>query len=112
MCNCTLSFYLIIRNSNTYRLEVVLLDVLEVVYSTYLEFYGSSVITHDDAVGVELKYTDSPHLSDSTLYSMVECLSLVVAVGEDENLLGIHHSAYTYGNGGLGHLVHVVVKET
>ena len=92
-------------------LKVILLDILEVVYGTYLELYGSSIVAHDDTVGVELEYADGPHLSDRTLNSVVESLSLVVAVGEDEHFLGIHNSAYTYGNSSLGHLVHVVVEE-
>ena len=92
-------------------LKVILLDILEVVYGTYLELYGSSIVAHDDAVGVELEHADGPHLCDGTLDSVVESLSLVVAVGENEHLLGIHHSAYAYGNGSLGHLVHVVVEE-
>ena len=92
-------------------LEVILLDILEVVYSTYLELYGSCIVAHDDAVGVELEYADSPHLSDGTLNSVVESLSLVVTVSEDENLLSNHNCAYTYGNCGLGHLVHVVIEE-
>lgn len=93
-------------------LEVILLDVLEIVYGTNLELYGSGVVTYDDAVGVELKHADGPHLSDGAFNCVVESLSLVVTVGEDEHLLGIHHCAYAYGNGGLGHLVHVVVEET
>ena len=93
-------------------LEVVLLDILEVVYGTYLELYGSSIVAYDDAVGVELEYADGPHLSDGTLNCVVESLSLVVAVSEDKHLLGIHYGTYAYGYSGLGHLVHIVVKET
>ena len=95
-----------------FGLQVVLLDVLEVVYSAYLELYGSCIVAYDDAMWVELKYADGSHLSNGTLYGMVQSLSLVVAIGKNEHLLGIHDSAYTYGYGSLGHLVHVVVEET
>ena len=91
--------------------EVILLDILEVVYGTYLELYGSGVVTYDDAVGVELEYADGPHLCDAALYGMPQGLCLVVAVDEDEDFLGVHHGAYTYGYRCLGHFVDVVVKE-
>ena len=43
---------------------------------------------------------------------MLESTSLVVAVANDENLLGIHHCAYANCESSLWHLVDIIVKET
>ena len=93
-------------------LHVLALDILEVVHGTNLQLNSCSIVANDDTAAVHLQYADSPHLCHVTLNCVIECLSLVVAVNEDKNLLGIHNSTYTYCNRCLWHLVDVVVKET
>ena len=93
------------------HLEIILLDILEVVYGTNLELNCSCVVANDDAVLVELENADCPHLCNTALNCMVECLCLVVTVNEDENLLSIHNCANTYCYRCLGNLVDVVVEE-
>ena len=94
------------------RSQVVALDILEVVHGTNLELGCSSIVTNDDTALVHLQHADGPHLCDVALNCMIESLSLVVAINEDKNLLGIHYCTYTYSNRSLWNLVDVIVEET
>ena len=77
-----------------------------------LQLVGGFFVADDDGMGVLLQATDGPHVVDGLLDTMAESTGLVVAVDHDHHLFGIHDSANAYGKGGLGHLVHVIVKET
>ena len=76
-----------------------------------LQLVGGSFVADDDGVRVHLQGADGPFLADGALYGVLQGAGLVVAVADDEHLFGIHHGAYADGQGCLGHLVHVVVKE-
>lgn len=91
---------------------MILLNVFKVVDGTNFKFYCSSIVTYDDSFRMQLQYADGPHLGDTSLYGMVKGLCLIMAVDEDENLLGIHYSTYAYGYGGFRHFIDVIVKET
>ena len=69
-----------------YFLKVVLLDILEVAECANLELVCSSLVSYDDAVLVELKNRDSPHLCNRTLNSCLKRACLVVTVYEDHHL--------------------------
>ena len=73
---------------------------------------GSSLVTHDDSMLMELKCTDSPHLADRLLNSMTERLCFVMAIHHNQHLLSREHSAHTYRESGLRHEVDITAKET
>ena len=95
-----------------FRIQVLCLNILEVAVSTHLQFFGGRIVTNDDTLFVHLQGADSPHLHHGTLDCMIEGTCLVVSVYDNHYLAGAKHSTDTDGQGSLGHLVHVVVKET
>ena len=94
-----------------FRIQVGSFDILKVTVSTYLQFVGSGIVAHNDTLFVSLQGADSPHLHHGTLYSVIKGAGLVVTVNNDQHLFGAQYGTNTYGEGSLGHLVHVVVKE-
>ena len=68
--------------------------------------------TYDDTMLMELQRADGPHLADRLLYCMAERLRFVMTIHHDQHLLSGEHGAYTYGEGGLRHKVHIAAKES
>ena len=104
----TLTSYILFLTS----LQIVLLDILEVLVGSNLQLVSSGLVANDDTMLVSLQGRDGPCLTNGALNSGLQGASLVVAVAENHDLAGSHHGAYTNGQGQLGHLVHVVIKET
>ena len=93
------------------RLEVVLLDVLEVLVGAVGDAFAGSLIANDDAVLVHLKHADGPHLRHGAFDGSLKGAGLVVAVAEDEYFLGRHHGARAYGQRRGGNVVGVAAEE-
>ena len=71
---------------------MILLDVFEVVVGTYLQLGAGSLVANDDALRMELKGRDGPHLVDRTLHRLLQGTCLVVAFMRAPSLA---HSAAT-----------------
>ena len=76
------------------------------------QFVSSSLVAHDDGMGVELEGADSPLLADATLDGMLQGAGLAVSVAHNEYLAGVHNRAHAYSQGGSRHLVHIALEET
>lgn len=92
-------------------LQIVLLDIEEVLVGAVCDLVRGGLVTHDDAVWVELQCRDGPHLVYRAFDSSVQGTALVVAVADDEHLFGSHHCAYAYGQCCGRHAVGVATKE-
>ena len=92
--------------------EVVLLDVLEVLVGSVLDFLGGSLVTDDDAVRVELQGAYGPPLCDGAFDGSLQGAALGMSIAEDEYFACIHDSAYAYGEGGGRHVFRTSAEES
>lgn len=60
---------------------------------------------------MQLNCTDSPHIVDTFLYTLVQSKSLVGASDDEQHFLGIHHSSHSNSQGHLGHSVDIILEE-
>ena len=92
--------------------EIILLYILEVLVGTYLDLSAGSLIADDNGTIVLLQGRNGPDQCNRTFDGSLESAGLDVAIADNQHLLGIEHGTHANGEGGLGNLVHIVVKET
>ena len=61
---------------------------------------------------MSLEHRSSPLVADISIDDVLECTCLVMAIANEEDLLGSHYSADTNGKSLLGNEVDIVVEET
>ena len=110
--NCEHLFHLCSQNPFYYLQKVSLLNILEILVSSVLQFVGGIFVTNDNGMGMLLQAADGPHVVDRLFDSVTKGAGFVMAIDHNHHLLGIHHCAYTDGQSGLGNLIDIIIEET
>ena len=77
-----------VQPDSIYLQKVVLLNILEVLISTMLQFVGGIFIADNDGMGVLLQAADSPHVVDGLFDPMTKGAGLVVAIHHNHKIFG------------------------
>ena len=93
------------------RLEVVLLNILEIFVGSVRDVFASGFVANDDAVLVHLENGNGPHLRNGAFDGSLKGAGLVVAVAEDEYFLGRHNGADTYSQCSNGNVFGLAAEE-
>lgn len=91
---------------------MILLDILEIVISTYLKIRTSRLIANNDSLRMQLQGGNCPHLVHGTLNGLLQRTSLVMTIYHDQYLLSVKNRTYTNRYRSLRNFIHVIIKET
>ena len=93
-------------------LFLVLVDLFEILVGVDLQLAAGGLVAGDDAVGMQLQSADRPRMIHAAFDAVAQGARFVVAIDDQQDLLGVAHRADADGQRGLRHLVRVVVEET
>lgn len=91
---------------------MILLDILEIVISTYLKIRASRLIANNDSLRMQLQDGNCPHLVHGALNGLLQRTSLVMTIYHDQYLLSVKNRTYTNRYRSLRNFIHVIIKET
>ena len=100
-----------VNDLSDYKLQVILLDILEVAVCANLKLSTCSLIADDDTLRMVLQSRESPSVAYRLLDSVVQSASLLVANSQNDNLASRENCADTNRKSQLGDLRYVVVEE-
>ena len=89
---------------------MILLDILEIVISTYLKIRTSRLIANNDSLRMQLQGGNCPHLVHGTLNGLLQRTSLVMTIYHDQYLLSVKNRTYTNRYRSLRNFIHVIIK--